>query len=77
VAIEEELQNAIVDSPLAPVIEAADIRAVREGLPLSHQRLVIDHLVTVRIMPARRGSGFDPASVDIRWNEITAPRQSG
>lgn len=74
-AIGEELQNAIVESPLAPLIEAADIEKVWEDLPLSQQRLVIDHLVTVRIPPAaRRGSGFDPASVDITWNETTHPQ---
>jgi hypothetical protein len=71
-AIEAELQNAIVESPLSPLIDAADIETVWDDLPLSHQRLVVDHLVTVRILPAtRRGSGFDPASVDITWNDVT------
>lgn len=70
-AIEEQLQNAIVDSPLTPLIEAEDIRAVWDELPLSHQRLVVDHLVTVRILTARRGGrGFDPASIGITWNDV-------
>jgi hypothetical protein len=74
--IEEELQNAIVESPLAPLIEAADIEKVWDDLPLSHQRLVVDHLVTVRILPVtRRGSGFDPASVDITWNDTARPER--
>ena len=70
--IEAQLHAAIVDSPVKPLIGAEDIQAVWDGLPLSHQRLIIDLLVSVTILPAgRRGRGFDPATVDIRWNPLT------
>ncbi|GAA0744582.1 hypothetical protein GCM10010199_72990 [Dactylosporangium roseum] len=66
--IERELQAAVVNSPLRPLIEAEDVRAMWDGLPLSHQRLVVKELVTVRILPTgRKGRGFDPAAVEIRW----------
>ncbi|HCT76907.1 MAG TPA: hypothetical protein DGG94_11735 [Micromonosporaceae bacterium] len=69
-AIESELNNAVVDSPLKPLIGAADIEAAWEALSLSHQRLVIDTLVTVRILPTtRKGRGFDTDSIDIRFKE--------
>lgn len=65
-----------MESPLTPLIDAADIENVWDELPLSHQRLVVDHLVTVRILPAtRRGSGFDPASVDITWKDTACSQQ--
>ncbi|NIL41505.1 hypothetical protein HCB17_10200 [Salinispora arenicola] len=67
--IESELQAAVVQSPLTPLINASDIRAVWDALPLSHQRLVLQELVTVRILTTgRRGRGFDPSTVEIRWN---------
>jgi hypothetical protein len=44
---------------------------------LFHKRLVVDNLVTVRILPSiRRGRGFDPATVDVQWKEGPQPRDS-
>jgi site-specific DNA recombinase len=72
------LQVATVDSPLADLIGAEDVKATWEGLSLSHKRLVIDELVTVRILPSGRvGRGFDPATVDIRWKRQQKPRRGG
>lgn len=70
------LQAATVDSPLADLIGAEDVQATWEGLPLSHKRLVINELVTVRILPSgRKGRGFDPATVDIEWKRQPSPRR--
>ncbi|MBT8228247.1 MAG: recombinase family protein [Dactylosporangium sp.] len=75
--IEAVLQEATVDSPLASLIGADDVAAVWEGLPLSHRRLVVDALVTVRILPTtRKGRGFDPATIDLRWREQDHPAES-
>lgn len=72
------LQVATVDSPLADLIGAEDVQAAWDGLSLSHKRLVIDLLMTVRILPSgQKGRGFDPASVDIRWKEQPKPRRGG
>lgn len=60
----------MVDSPLKPLIGAADMMAVWKALPLSHQRLVIDTLVTVRLLPSGKGGRtFDPTKVEIRFKE--------
>ncbi|WP_327007086.1 recombinase family protein [Dactylosporangium sp. NBC_01737] len=68
--IESQLQAAVVDSPLSPLIGADDVKAVWDGLPLSHQRLVVKELMTVRILPSgRKGRGFDPSTVEITWRQ--------
>ncbi|MGH3736610.1 MAG: recombinase family protein [Micromonosporaceae bacterium] len=67
--IETQLRDATVDSPLAPLLDAEDIKAAWDALGLAHQRLVVAALVTVRILPGRRGRGFDPATVAITWND--------
>ncbi|MEV0271131.1 recombinase family protein [Hamadaea sp. NPDC050747] len=67
------LNTAVVDSPIKNLIGAEDIEAAWESLTLAHQRLIVDTLVTVRIMPVgRRGRGFDPDSVEIRFKEQLA-----
>ncbi len=75
VTIEAEIQAAVVDSPLRPLIDAEDIHAAWEALQLSHQRLVVQTLVTVRILPAAKkgGRGFDPAGVEITWKDQKTP----
>jgi site-specific DNA recombinase len=74
--ITAELQAAIVDSPLTPLIGAEDIEATWEALGLSHQRLVIDALVNVRILPSgRKGRGFDPSTVEITWKDAKPRRR--
>lgn len=74
--IETELRAAVVDSPLSPLIDAEDIQAAWDALGLSHQRLVVATLVTVRILPAqRRGRGFDPDTVEITWNDQKKERR--
>jgi site-specific DNA recombinase len=69
------LNTAVVDSPLKDLIGVDDIEAAWESLTLAHQRLVVDTLVTVRILPVgQRGRGFDPASVEIRFKKQPGPR---
>ena len=63
----DELLNATVTSdPLAVVINAADPVGGWDGLELADQRLFIDRLCTVTILPSgRKGRGFDPATLDV------------
>ncbi|MEV6965714.1 recombinase family protein [Hamadaea sp. NPDC051192] len=64
------LNTAVVDSPLKDLIGVDDIEAAWESLTLAHQRLIVDTLVTVRILPVgQRGRGFDPDSVEIRFKK--------
>jgi site-specific DNA recombinase len=64
--IDELLNASVTCDPLAAVIGAADPVAAWDSLELASQRLFIDRLATVTILPAgRRGRGFDPATVDI------------
>jgi site-specific DNA recombinase len=64
--IEWQLHNAVVDSPLTPLIGAVDMMAASKALPLSHQPFVIDSLVTVRLLasghrgPTSTRQGQDP-----------------
>jgi site-specific DNA recombinase len=63
---EAELEAAGPDPALADLGTAADPWKVWEGLGLERQRLVIDTLATVTILPTgRSGRGFDPESVRI------------
>lgn len=66
--VEKRLRAVSVESPLTPLVGAEDVWALWDALELSHRRLVVDTLLTVRILPqGRRGRGFDPAAVEIRW----------
>ena len=70
------LNTAVVDSPLNALIGVDDIEAAWKSLTLAHQRLVVDTLVTVRILPVgHRGRGFDLASVEIRFKKQVAAEQ--
>lgn len=64
--IDELLHASVTCDPLAAVIGAPDPVAAWDGLELASQRLFTGRLCTVTILPvARRGRGFDPATVDI------------
>jgi site-specific DNA recombinase len=73
-AITAELAAAARGSVLAGVVDAPDPVKVWEGLDLSRRRAIVETLVTVTILPARRGrrpgwqpgqAYFDPTSVRI------------
>jgi hypothetical protein len=56
----------VAPDPLAEVILADDPLAEFDKAPLSSQRVYVDRLVTVTILPsAKKGRGFDPDSVSV------------
>jgi DNA invertase Pin-like site-specific DNA recombinase len=66
-----EAQNA---APLVPVElirhvhEAADPGLVFADLPVAQKRILVEAFISeVRIMPTRRGPGFEPNDVKIQW----------
>jgi DNA invertase Pin-like site-specific DNA recombinase len=72
--VDRRLARSAAPSPLAGVVDAPDPAAVWEGLQLSRRRAIIATLVTVTILPARRGrrpgwqagqAYFDPRSVRV------------
>lgn len=67
VTIEQKLAISTTRSPLTPLIRTDDVVAAWEGLTLGERRGVVRELTTVTILPARRGSGFDPEAIKIEW----------
>jgi site-specific DNA recombinase len=64
--IDELLNASATTDPLAEVINSLDPVAAWDRLELADQRLFIDRLCTVTILPSgRKGRGFDPTSVRI------------
>lgn len=71
----ERRAKAAAVSPLIRQYAQPDIAELWDDLPLSTRRDLIKSLMTVRILPARRGArSFDRATVDVRW--IWGSRQS-
>jgi site-specific DNA recombinase len=73
-AVEAEIAARARGSILAGVADAPDPAKVWKGLPLSRRRAIVDLLVTVTILPGRRGrrpgwqageSYFDPTTVRV------------
>ena len=78
-AVEEEIAARSRRSVLAGVADAPDPAKVWKGLPLDRRRAVVDVLVTVTILPGRRGrrpgwqageSYFDPATVRVEPRKV-------
>lgn len=66
--IDQQLTPQMVSSPLKDLIEADDVEAEWNRLPLANRRVVVDALIVVTILPAaRRGPGFDESSVRVEW----------
>jgi hypothetical protein len=64
--IDQLLTTSVASDPLAEVILADDPLAEFDKAPLSSQRVYVDRLVTVTILPsAKKGRGFDPDSVSV------------
>jgi site-specific DNA recombinase len=55
-------------SPLAGIAGRADAAQIWRGLDLGRRRALLRVLANVTVLPARRGRGFDPNSVDIDFN---------
>lgn len=78
VRVQAELAAAGRVDVLAPVVLAEDAEAAWEvwiNYPVSTRRLVIARLMRIEVLRGRvgrppAGSGFDPASVRISWNEL-------
>jgi site-specific DNA recombinase len=64
--IEAQMADAGRTDVLGPLVQADDVRAVWEALSTDRQRVVIDVLMTIKIMPPGRGRRtFDPETVII------------
>lgn len=64
----ERRARSVSVAPLLRQVARPDIAETWDDLPLTARREVIRSLVTVRILPARRGArSFDPATVEVRW----------
>jgi site-specific DNA recombinase len=81
--ITAELATASRGSVLSGVADAADPARVWKGLDLSRRRAIVDTLVTVTILPGRKGrrpgwrpgqTYFDPAAVRVEPVEVEAKR---
>lgn len=73
-AVESLLADAGRVSVLAPLVGAADVREVWDGLDLDRRRSVIDLLMTITLHSPGMGAHarrFDPNTVEITWR--TAP----
>ena len=65
-AVEAKMADAGRTDVLGPLVLAGDIRAAWEALSVARQRMVIDALMIVRIMPPGRGTRtFRPETVII------------
>ncbi|PRX95616.1 recombinase family protein [Allonocardiopsis opalescens] len=67
-----EIEAAMADAGrvdiLGPLVHADDTRAEWEGYETSRRRLVIGALMTVRILPVKRGTRtFRPESLHVEW----------
>lgn len=64
--INEQLASVVVESPLAPLISATDVRKAWDAQPLSVRRAAIESLVDVTILAGSQGRKiFDPRTVRI------------
>ena len=64
--IDELLNSNVTSDPLAVVDNAPDPLTAWDALELADQRLFIDRLCTVTILPSgRKGRGFDPSTLDV------------
>lgn len=69
---EEILSRAVTVNPAAALVGAEDTDAVWAGMDLSRRRAVVTYLMTVTILPAKKGrqpgGGYwDPDSLRIEW----------
>jgi DNA invertase Pin-like site-specific DNA recombinase len=66
--IDRRLAAATRTSPVARMLASGqDVRERWEEMNATLRSQVIDELAVVIVLPTKRGRGFDPAGVDIRW----------
>lgn len=67
-AVEAEMADAGKVDVLGPIVTAADVAAVWDGLSTERKRAVLDLLATITLLPPGRGTRtFRPESVRIDW----------
>jgi len=64
--LERDIMTAAGSAPLAQLVTGDDVRAVWVGLEMAAKREVIRLLFTVRILPAGRGTRFDPTQIEVK-----------
>ncbi len=67
--IDRELAAALNVSPKARLMASEDLRERWEQMDATQRSQVIDEVVTVTVLPTKRGRGFDPDAIDIAWKE--------
>lgn len=65
--IERQVDSATGDGPLTELVEADDVEAAWGSLSMRKRREVVRSLMTVSMLPAGKGSRFDPSSIQIEW----------
>ncbi len=69
-AIDRKLAAALRESPAGRLLASGeDLRERWERMDATLRSQVIDELVVVTVMPAKRGRGFDPDAIDVVWRE--------
>lgn len=68
-AIESRMAAVSRAPVLVDLIGPGDVAERWATLPLDRQRAVIDVLMSITILPAGRGRGFDPTTVNIEWKD--------
>jgi len=53
--IDQSLHANVTDDPLADLVNATDPVQAWQDTPLANKRLIIDRLMTITILPIRRG----------------------
>jgi site-specific DNA recombinase len=67
--VESRITAALGDSPVARLVDAADVTAAWEMLDVRSRKAVVDALMTVTVLPAGRGARFALDQVRIEWVE--------
>jgi DNA invertase Pin-like site-specific DNA recombinase len=75
-SIEAQMADAVRGSALAGLVGVPDVKKAWDATPMDCQRVVIDELMTVTLLPSRKGRPpgwkpgdyyFDPETVDVQW----------
>ena len=66
-----EIDGLLAPAPSNPgreIVEAQDVTAAWYALDIARQRLILNELMSVTLMPSKRGAkGFDPSLINISW----------
>ncbi|MGH3616326.1 MAG: recombinase family protein [Pseudonocardia sp.] len=71
--LKERMARPSQDRVLADLPDGPDVAAWWDALDLDRRRAVISLLMTVVVLPAPRGPGFDPNSIRVEWSTDAAP----